>query len=96
VEVYVHRLAREVQRSRCDANQAYEEIHPREHATDAYGIWDWMGEDGTKAERGLLWHRANQASDYYRMAQAYGLNEYRLEDFLDPNQGCGGGPAGEW
>jgi len=96
VEVFLHRLAREIQRSNCKANQVYEEIHPREPETDAYGVWPWMGEDGTKKQPGLLWHRADQPFDYYQLALAYGITEYRVEDFHDPNQNCGTGPTKEW
>jgi hypothetical protein len=96
VEIFLHKLAREVQRNNCEANQVYEEIHPRAHATGAYGLWEWMGQDGTKKQPGLLWHRADQPFDYYQLALAYGLTEYRLEDFSDPNQNYGIGPAREW
>jgi hypothetical protein len=96
VEVFLHKLARDIQRNNCSANQIYEKTHPRESSTDAYGIWPWMGEDGTQQQPGLLWHRANKPVDYYQLALAYGITEYREEDFKDPNQNCGTGPTEEW
>lgn len=96
VEIFLHKLAREVHRDNCEANRVYEEAHPRPHTANGYGVWEWMGEDGTRKQPGLLWHRAHQASEYYQLALAYGLTEYRIEDFRDPNQNQGIGPAWEW
>ena len=96
VEVFLHRLARQVQTdTQCRANQSYELLYPRDPDTNAYGIWPWLGDDGTAKQPGCLWHRADSSLDYYRLSLAYGL-DYRQEDFSDPNMGCGVGPDKEW
>lgn len=88
VEGYVHDRAREVHATGCGANREYERSHPRPGDADAYGVWGIMAEERTTRLPDVLWHDADQPVDYCRVARLYGL-DYRLADFLDPNQGYG-------
>lgn len=88
VEGYLHNLAREVHKSNCEANRAYEALHPRPRDTDAYGVWTVMADKRTVAKSDILWHDCNLPYEYWEAALRYGLS-YQPQAFTDPNQGFG-------
>lgn len=89
VEGFVHQLAREIVRDyACGAARAYLQDHPRPPDRDAYAPWDLMPDRRVARVPGLLWHDRDEPVDYCRAAAAFGLT-YAVEDFNDPNQGCG-------
>ena len=91
VEGRIHELAREVHcelLQRCRLAREYQQAHPRPADRNAYGVWTIMTERRVDRQPGLLWHDCESPFDYCRVARTYGLN-YRVEDFIDPNQGCG-------
>lgn len=90
VEGYVHDFCRHVHERRCEANQEFERHHPRPPDADGYGVWNIMPDSRMTRKADLLWHDSEAPVDYHRASVLYGL-PYRLEDFVDPNEGLGDG-----
>jgi len=92
VEAHVHNLARELHRSNCQVNQAYEVRYPRPSEAQAYGVWTIMQDSRWHRSAEVLWHDCDTPLDYARLAVLYGL-DYTPAHFQDPNEGNGQGTA---
>lgn len=93
VEKFIHDLSRNVHQQNCEYNQAYERFAPRPHAVAAYADWFLPGISRHIPRPHVLWHNYTPPAAYAAQARAYGLTQYRDEDFADPNQGCGQGSS---
>ena len=87
VEGYIHNKARQLNNSNPDA-QKWDEENARTPETNAYAVWQFMGDDRCKQHPDFLWHNCHSPADYKKLSDEYGL-DYRLEDFTDPNEGGG-------
>jgi hypothetical protein len=91
VEGFIHQIARDVAaRDACAAAKAYMQAHPRLPDRNGYAPWELMSDRRVTRRDDLLWHDAAEEWDYWRAASTLGL-DYSVEDFADPNQGCGVG-----
>jgi hypothetical protein len=93
VEAVVHNIARRLADFRCERAMRWDEIQaPRPDDRNGFAPWDFMGTDRCERYPGFLWHDSAQPADYHQLAEQWGL-PYSHDDFIDPNQGFGGGPV---
>lgn len=91
VEGFVHQLARDTAAVGCARARQYVRLYPRLPDRDGYAPWPIMADRRVTRLPDVLWHDCDCPIDYYRIARLCGLN-YGIEDFEDPNHGCGLGP----
>ena len=61
-----------------------EYFYPRDPRWGGYAVWNMMGLSRKSRVPNVLWHEMNSVSDYFDLAQSYGLNHLKLSDFQMP------------
>lgn len=69
------------------AVRKYEKLFLRHPRAGGFGIWHMMGYSRHSRVPGILWDDIHSPLDYWLMADSWGLKNYKLEDFEDPNMG---------
>lgn len=94
VENYIHVWAIKFQEQSCGQALRWSQEHPVPDERRGYAPWPLMGTDRIDRNPSgkYLWHDSHSPHRYAAQAAAWGL-PYRVNDFADPNQGGGLGPA---
>jgi hypothetical protein len=94
VESYIHQFAVAFENHNGSCARQWRAAHPAGDGRLGYAPWGLMGEDRcSPAPAGShLWHDCHLPQVYADVSKEWGL-PYSVEDFGDPNQGEGNGPA---
>lgn len=86
IECWYQKMAQKIHLSHAPATVRYREsVFPYNTAWSGYAIWNIMGLSRHSAKPNLLWHDINPATDYFELAQSWGITDYTKADFEMPS-----------